>query len=90
MQIGRITRRLVATYKHAAYEGQRIYLVQLLNGKQDATGETLVAVDLVDAGVGELVLTCSEGRWARQQFGENAPVRSTIVAVLAGVDVELP
>jgi microcompartment protein CcmK/EutM len=90
MLIGRICRRLVATVKHPAYENQRIYMVRILNHREEATGESLVALDLVDSGVGDLVLTCSEGRWARQQFGEQAPVRSTIVAVLAGMDVDLP
>ena len=88
MQIGRVSRRLVATEKHPVYEGKKILMVELLDAQKRRTGDTLLAIDQVGAGVGDLVLTCSEGRWARECFGQSAPVRSTIISVLAGVDVD--
>jgi microcompartment protein CcmK/EutM len=51
-------------------------------------GEQIVAVDLVAAGVDDLVLVSSEGRFARELFGLSAPVRSTIVAIIDGIEFE--
>lgn len=88
MQIARVRQRIVASHKHAAYLGTRLYVLEPVSPQGQPTGETVVAVDMVDAGVGDLVLVCSEGRWAREHFGAASPVRSTIVAVLSGIDVE--
>lgn len=90
MQISRILGHVVATRKHASYTGRKLLVAQPLGATLKPQGEQLVAVDMVDAGVGDLVLVSSEGRWAREQFGDDAPIRSLVVAVLAGVEYELP
>jgi len=89
MQLARVRKRIVATQKHPAYRGAKIFVLETVNPQGEPTGETLVALDMVDSGVGDLVLACSEGRWAREQFGESAPIRSTIVGVISGVEVEI-
>ena len=38
---------------------------------------------------GDLVLIASEGKWTRQRTGGDVPVRSAVVAVLAGVEYEI-
>lgn len=86
MQIARITGPVVSVHKHSAYDGLKLLLAQPLDGQLVSSGEPLVAVDLVDAGIDDLVLVTSEGRWARARFGEDAPIRSVIVAILAGVE----
>ena len=89
MQIARVHSHIVATRKHPAYEGRKLFMVRPLGRDLAPAGEALLAVDLVDAGVGDLVLVSSEGRFAREVTGATSPVRSTIIAVLAGVDFEL-
>jgi microcompartment protein CcmK/EutM len=43
----------------------------------------LIAVDVVNAGVGERVLICDEGTSARQIYGiSTGPVRSVIVGIV--------
>jgi ethanolamine utilization protein EutN len=88
MQIARILGCVIATRKHAAYKGRKLLVAQPLDRVLRPQGQQLVAVDMVDAGVGDLVLVTSEGRWAREQFGDAAPIRSLVVAVLAGVDCD--
>jgi microcompartment protein CcmK/EutM len=88
MQIARILKHVIATRKHVAYKGRKLLVAQPLTPALKPQGEQLVAVDMVDSGVGDLVLVTSEGRWAREQFGDDAPIRSLVVAVLAGVDCE--
>ena len=46
------TRRGVATQKQASHEGRKVLLVQPLNLDGSDRGDTVVALDAVDAGVG--------------------------------------
>ena len=88
MQMARVLRNVVATRKHDAYHGKKMLLVQPVGRDEAPVGDQVLAIDLVDAGVGDLVLICSEGRFAREVCGQNSPVRSTVIAVLAGVQFE--
>jgi len=88
MLIARVVRNVVSTRKNDAYRGKKLLVVQPLGRDQKPEGDEVVAVDLVAAGVGDLVLLTSEGRFAREIFGAEAPIRSTITAILEGVDWE--
>lgn len=93
MLIARVTGHIVATAKNDAYKGHKILrLIQ-----EDWTGapipgaSPIVALDLIDAGIGDRVLVCQEGKWAREAVGDmHAPVRSMIVAVVEGIDAGQP
>ena len=61
MLISRVVGDLVATRKHPSHEGRKILLVQPLNLDGTNRGDPLVALDAVDAGVGDLVLLVTEG-----------------------------
>jgi microcompartment protein CcmK/EutM len=51
------------------------------------SGDYIIAVDTVDAGVGDRVLVLDEGNGARQVFGSSdAPVRSVIVGIVDAVE----
>jgi ethanolamine utilization protein EutN len=88
MQIARVRGPVVSTRKHASYTGKKLLLVQPLGLRRQPQGDPMVAVDLVGAGTGDLVLVSSEGRWARERFGAEAPLRSLVVAVLADVEID--
>ncbi len=88
MQIARITGPVVSVHKHRAYDGLKLLLAQPLDARLKTSGAPVVAVDLVDAGTDDLVLVTSEGQWARARFGSDAPIRSVIVAIVAGIDYE--
>ena len=56
MLIGRVIGDIVATRKHPSHEGQKMLYVQILNLDGSARGNPVLAVDAVDAGVGDDVV----------------------------------
>jgi ethanolamine utilization protein EutN len=77
-----------ATVKDAPLEGERILLTQAVDLNGVPTGRPLLALDRVDAGVGDLVLVNKEGGSARLLFeNEETPVQAVIVAVVDDVEI---
>ncbi len=66
MLIGRVVGSLVSTQKNAKLEGAKLLLVQPLDLSGHALGGAVLALDSVDAGVGDRVLLVQEGRAAQQ------------------------
>jgi ethanolamine utilization protein EutN len=89
MFIGTVIGTVVSTRKHERLVGSKIQIVQPLaaDGKT-VRGESLVAVDAVGAGVGELVLVV-QGSGARKALdNELSPVDATIIGIIDELDVE--
>ena len=85
MKIARVAGTVVSPICHPFFEGRRLLLCDLLDADGAATGY-LIAVDTVDAGVGERVLICDEGSSARQILGiETGPIRSLVVGIVDDV-----
>jgi microcompartment protein CcmK/EutM len=83
MFLGRVVGDVVATVKHKALEGRKLLLVQPLTGDGVATGRATIAVDVVDAGVGDHVLVIDEGNGAAQALEQpRGPVRTVVVGVV--------
>ena len=61
MLIARVIGELVATQKHASHEGRKLLLVQPLNLDGSDRGDAVIALDAVDAGIGDRVLVATEG-----------------------------
>jgi ethanolamine utilization protein EutN len=88
MLIGKVTGNIAATIKHPVYKSQRLLNVAILTPEQNPTGESVVAIDSVDAGVGDLVLITQEGRSAMAVVGQTeVPVRTVIVAVIDSIEL---
>jgi len=62
MLIARVVGELVSTQKHPSHEGRKLLLVQPLNLDGTDRGDAVIALDAVDAGVGDRVLVVTEGR----------------------------
>lgn len=84
MLIGRVVGELVATRKHPSHEGLKLLLVQPLNLDGSDRGAAVVAVDAVDAGVGDRVLVAVEGFSAMTAV--DRPQSPTEMAVLGVID----
>lgn len=83
MDIGVVVGNIVSTIKHPAYKNCKLLLVESVDMKMNQTGKTIVCVDSVDAGVGDLVLVAQEGKAASDILGgKQLPVRSVIVGVI--------
>jgi ethanolamine utilization protein EutN len=88
MRLGKILGTVVSTAKHPKYHSLKLYVVQPVDGYMNPSGESFLAVDTVQSGVGDLVLTITEGNGARQIFKEKVlPIRSVIVGVVDEVDM---
>ena len=88
MQIARVVGTVVATQKHAAFEGAKLLLVQPLTLDDKPRGTALLAVDALGAGVQERVLIVMEGRSAGEAIGRKlAPVDAAVVGIIDVVDL---
>lgn len=88
MIFGRVTGRVVATEKHYKLEGRKLLLVQPLSPQGIPRGELVLAVDGVDAGVGDPVLVVQEGKSASMVSGRTeSPLDAAVVAVVDAVDL---
>ena len=77
-----------ATQKKEALNGKKILICQPIDLDGKSIGRDILALDSVDAGVGDTVLVIQEGQGAAQILKrKDVPVHSVIVAVVDGIDV---
>jgi microcompartment protein CcmK/EutM len=82
VKIAMVAGTVVSPVSHPLFEGERLLLCDLVDPEGSANGY-LIAVDVVNAGVGDRVLICDEGTSARQILGiTTGPVRSVIVGII--------
>ena len=81
MKLCKVEGSVVGAVHHKVYDGQKLLIVTPVDG-----GDSFLAVDRVQAGVGDTVLVNQEGNGARQVFGlsprDPLPIRSVIVGVV--------
>jgi microcompartment protein CcmK/EutM len=83
MLVARVVGNVVATQKNAKLEGVKLLLVQPLDLLGEARGGTILALDSVDAGVGDRVLLVQDGKAAQQALGRGtAAVDAAVVGVV--------
>jgi ethanolamine utilization protein EutN len=88
MLIARVVGELVATQKHPSHEGLKLLLVQPLNLDGSNRGDAIVAMDAVDAGVGDQVLVTTEGFSAMTSVGRpNSPIDSSVIAFIDAIEL---
>ena len=89
MIIGRVIGELVATRKHPSHEGRKVLLVQPLSLEGDDRGDALVALDCVDAGVGDRVLVATEG-WSAMTSVDRpeSPIDMSVIAVIDSIELD--
>ncbi len=89
MLIGKVIGTVVSTVKHPILQGYKVLIVQPVTPEGKKAGKTELALDTVQAGVGETVLLLSEGNSARMIVGDSkGPVRAVVVGVIDHVQYE--
>ena len=90
MILAKVKGNIVSTQKNTQLVGHKLLIVHPVDlnnrfiGKKD-----VVALDFVDAGIGDTVLLVQEGKAVQQILGHRkAPVHSVIVAVVDSIDVK--
>ena len=87
MLLARIVGTVVATTKDPRLVSNKLLLARPVDPKGNLEGNYLVAIDTVDAGVGETVLIVS-GSSARMAAGmKDTPVDAAVVGIIDTIDV---
>ena len=87
MLLARIVGTVVATRKDPRLVSSKLLLARGIDPRGKAEGNYLVAIDTVDAGVGETVLIVS-GSSARLAVGmKDVPVDAAVVGIIDDIDV---
>jgi microcompartment protein CcmK/EutM len=79
MTLGKVIGNVVSTFRAIGYESRKILIVEPI----DPSGKTFLAVDTVQAGIGDTVLTLEEGGSAKLVINE--PDTHTIKLVIVGI-----
>ena len=88
MLVAKVVGTVVATRKDERLESAKLLVSRPIDPSGKTDGAYLVAVDTVDAGVGETVLIVS-GSSARMATGlKDCPVDAAIVGVIDSIDME--
>jgi microcompartment protein CcmK/EutM len=88
--IARVIGEVVSTIEHPTLRDKKLLVIERLNESSEATGDSQLAVDSVDAGVGDRVLVLDEGGSAGLVTNlDNPPIRTVIVGVIDSVDIEV-
>jgi microcompartment protein CcmK/EutM len=88
MIVAKVMGLAVATLKHETLKTTKLLLVQPADSDGNPHGELFLAVDLVGAGEGELVIV-SQGSSARAVSGLNSsPIDAAIVGILDSLRFE--
>jgi len=87
MQIARVIGTTVSTIKDEKITGRKLLVVQQTDETGAGIGKPYVAVDSVDAGVGDLVLTASGSSARQTTITKDRPVDAVIMAVIDSLQV---
>ena len=88
MTLCKVIGTLVSTQKNEQLRGHKILVVQPIDLESRFVGRDILAIDSVDAGVGDTVLIIQEGAGAHQVLkNTKIPVHSVVVAVVDGLEV---
>ncbi|MDP6460407.1 MAG: EutN/CcmL family microcompartment protein [Gemmatimonadota bacterium] len=83
MKLGQVIGSVWATAKEETLAGRKLLLVRPMDATGVLRGAAYLAVDTVDAGVGDEVLVLDEGNSAGQVLGlDQPPIRTVIVGVV--------
>jgi ethanolamine utilization protein EutN len=92
MFLGRVTGNVVATQKDRTLNGQKLFVVEPLNVKYDEatnkpatlgnTGRAIVALDVVGAGEGQLVLVVQGSSARMTEVTKDLPADAVIIGIV--------
>ena len=89
MILGKVIGNVVSTIMVEAYKFKKILVVQPIDPDGNASGKSILAIDSVQAGVGDIVLTLEEGNSARQIINEpdSGTVKHVVAAIVDSVNL---
>jgi microcompartment protein CcmK/EutM len=88
MLIARVIGTTVSTVKDEKLTGRKLLIVRQTDEGGSPIGKPYVAVDTVDSGIGDLVLTCAGSSARQTNITKDTPVDAVIMAVIDSLEVE--
>lgn len=90
MMLGKVVANVVSTEKHPHYLGHKLLMVQPIDATGEYKGKSILAVDGVQAGIGDIVLVVDEGGSARSVVEDEdaVTIRTAICGIVDRIDVE--
>jgi microcompartment protein CcmK/EutM len=83
MLLCKVIGNVVSTIKMYGYESKKIFIVQPVDKNNSSIGKSFLAVDTIQAGIGDRVLVLEEGGSARMIMEE--PEALTVKSVIVGI-----
>ncbi len=88
MLIARVVGDVVSTIKDEKIVGRKLLIVREVSTENEIVGKPIVAIDTVDAGIGDVVLI-AQGSSARQtNFTKETPTDAVIMAIVDSLEVQ--
>ncbi len=87
MKLGKVIGRVVSTQKIECFEGQKLLLVQQIDETLNNVGDPFVAVDIVQAGEGDIIYF-EAGKEAGFALDMLSPSDATVIAIVDEIDLE--
>jgi microcompartment protein CcmK/EutM len=89
MYIAKVIGDVVSSVKYETLIAQKLLLVQPLEPDGTETGEPLIAIDMVDSGIGDVVLIVDQGTATRTVMAVEYPtIRTLILGVVDRIDLD--
>jgi len=88
MKFARVIGNTVATQKDERFEGRKMLIIQPVDINFQPEGSYLVAIDAVQAGVGELVLYATGSSARQTDLTKDRPCDCVIIGIIDLVEVK--
>ena len=88
MLIARVIGTTVSTIKDEKLVGRKLLVCRQTDEKGVASGKPYVAIDTVDAGVGDLVLTAAGSSARQTTITKDTPVDAVIMGIIDSLEVD--
>ena len=88
MLIARVIGTAVSTIKDEKLTGRKLLVVRHTDEHGEVFGKPFVAIDTIDAGVGDLVLTAAGSSARQTTITRDTPVDAVIMAMIDSLEVD--
>ena len=82
MLIAKVIGTTVSTIKDEKLQGRKLLVVRQTDERGNPVGKPFVAIDTVDAGAGDLVLTCAGSSARQTAITKDTPVDAVIMSIV--------